>query len=95
MNRKEEAIREARRVTDLHPIAQDPVNGPHMAQWLALVYAWTGERDRAIEQLEILAGMPSNVSFGELRFSPCWDSLRGDPRFEQLIEKLAPKPAGT
>ena len=95
LNRKDEAIREARRVTDLHPIAQDPVNGPHMAQWLALVYAWTGERDRAIEQLEILAGMPSNVSFGELHFSPCWDSLRGDPRFEQLIEKLAPKPAGT
>src|SRR6266404_8008220 len=27
------------------------------------------------------------------RFNPCWDSLRGDPRFEEMVAKLAPKAA--
>jgi len=82
---------EARRATDLRSIARDPVNGTLMALRLALVYAWTGERDRAIEQLDILSRMPSNVSFGELRLNPSWDSLRGDPRFEEIVNRLAVK----
>ena len=61
-----------------------------MVECLALIYAWTGERDLAIEQLEILAGVPSNISYGALRFSPDWDSLRGDPRFEKLVASLSP-----
>jgi serine/threonine protein kinase/predicted Zn-dependent protease len=94
LHRKEEAIREARQAVDMNPIAQDPINGLPLAEGLALVYAWTGERDLAIEQLVILAGMPSRVSYGELRFNPDWDSLRGDPRFEELVNRLAPKQAG-
>ncbi len=57
---------------------------------LAQVYAWTGERERAIEQLETLAQRPSDLSYGDLRFSPDWDSLRGDPRFEKLVASLKP-----
>jgi serine/threonine-protein kinase len=91
LQRKDEAIREARRATDLRSIAQDPINGTLMALRLALVYAWTRERDRAIEQLDILARMPSDVSFGDLRFNPDWDPLRGDPRFEEVVNRLAPK----
>ena len=88
LHRKDEAIREARQAMDMDPIAQDPINGLAMAEGLALVYAWTGERDLAIEQLAILAGMPSGISYGTLRFSPCWDSLRGDPRFEKIVASL-------
>ncbi|HEY8670904.1 MAG TPA: protein kinase, partial [Terriglobales bacterium] len=91
LGRKEEAIREARHAVDMRPVASDPINGVPMVRCLAEVYAWTGERDRAIEQLEILAQIPSDLSYGELRFSPDWDSLRGDPRFEKLIAALKPK----
>jgi serine/threonine protein kinase len=90
LHRKDEAIREARQAMDMNPIAQDPINGLVMAEGLALVYAWTGERDLAIEQLAILAGLPSDISYGALRFSPCWDSLRGDPRFEAIVASLKP-----
>ena len=90
LHRKDEAIREARQAMDLLPIAQDPISGTVMVECLALIYAWTGERDLAIEQLEILAGVPSNISYGALRFSPDWDSLRGDPRFEKLVASLSP-----
>jgi len=57
-----------------------------------LVYAWTGERDLAIDQLEIVAKIPAGPSYGDLRFNPCWDSLRGDPRFEKIVTKLTPTP---
>ncbi len=49
LSRKEDAITEARRAVDLMPIAKDSVNGPGLVLSLALVYALTGERDRAKE----------------------------------------------
>jgi tetratricopeptide (TPR) repeat protein len=73
LGRKEEAIREARRAVDLVPIAKDSYWGPGLVADLALVYAWTGERDRALEQLEIVATIPAGPSYGDLRFNPCWD----------------------
>jgi eukaryotic-like serine/threonine-protein kinase len=85
LGRKEEAIREARHAVDLVPIAKDSYWGPGLVANLALVYAWTGERDRALEQLEIVATIPAGPSYGDLRFNPCWDSLRGDPRFDKIV----------
>src|SRR4030095_6138918 len=95
LGRKEDAIREALQAVDLLPIAKDSYWGPGNVTDLALVYAWTGERDRALEQLEIVAKIPvggrSDSTYGDLRFNPCWDSLRGDPRFEKIVASLAPK----
>jgi tetratricopeptide (TPR) repeat protein len=85
LGRKEEAIREARRAVDLVPIAKESYWGPEAVANLALVYAWTGERDRALEQLEIVATIPAGPSYGDLKFNPCWDSLRGDPRFDKIV----------
>jgi len=85
LGRKEEAIREALRAVDLMPIAKDSLWGPRHVTNLALVYAWTGERDRALEQLEIVAKIPAGPSYGDLRFNPCWDSLRGDKRFDKIV----------
>jgi hypothetical protein len=50
-----------------------------------MAYAWMGERDRALEQLEILAKIPAGLSYGDLRFNPCWDPLRGDKRFDKIV----------
>ena len=85
LGRKEEAIREARRAVEIQSIANDSVNGPTWVTNLALVYAWTGERERALEQLEIVATIPAGPSYGDLRFNPCWDSLRGDPHFDKIV----------
>jgi serine/threonine protein kinase/thioredoxin-like negative regulator of GroEL len=85
LGRKEEAIREARRALDLKPIAKDSLQGPGSVFTLALVYAWTGERDRALEQLEIIAKIPAGPTYGDLCFNPCWDSLRGDKRFDKIV----------
>jgi len=86
LGRKEEAIREASRAVDLKPIAKDSQWGPGFVANLALVYAWTGERDRALEQLEIVATLPGEgPTYGNLRFNPCWDDLRGDKRFDKIV----------
>jgi predicted Zn-dependent protease len=87
LGRKEEAIREARRAVDLMPIGKDSQWGPRQVAYLALVYAWTGECDRALEQLEIVATIPGDAptTYGDLCFNPCWDDLRGDPRFDKIV----------
>ena len=59
--------------------------GPQLVIYLALVYAWTDESDRALEQLETVATIPDGVTYGDLKFNPCWDSLRGDPRFDKIV----------
>jgi serine/threonine-protein kinase len=92
LGRKEEAIREAQRAVELRPIAKDSLQGPEIATTLALVYAWTGERERALEQLEIVAKIPAGPTYGDLRFNPCWDDLRGDKRFDKIV--AAAKAAG-
>jgi len=91
LGRKDDAIREGRRSVDLVPIAKDAVSGPTAATNLALVYAWTGEPDLAIEQLEILAKIPRGPAYGDLCFNPSWDPLRGNPRFERIVTSLVPK----
>jgi tetratricopeptide (TPR) repeat protein len=85
LGRKEDAIREGLRAVELMPIAKDSLVGPRLVTNLALVYAWTGELERALEQLEIVARVPAGPTYGDLRFNPCWDSLRGDPRFDKIV----------
>ena len=90
---KENALREARTACDLLPVSKDAVDGPGLIINLASVYALTGEKDLALEQLEIVTKLPGGPTYGQLRLDPEWDSLRGDPRFEKIVTSLAPKPA--
>jgi TolB-like protein/class 3 adenylate cyclase/Flp pilus assembly protein TadD len=91
LEQKEEAVREGRRAVALLPVTKDAINGADILYFYAVICAWVGERDRAIEQLEILAKIPAGVSYGDIRLDPYWDPLRGDPRFEKIVASLAPK----
>jgi serine/threonine protein kinase/Tfp pilus assembly protein PilF len=91
LGRKEEALREGRRALELAPIARDSLDGSEVLYFYAVICTWTGEYDLAIEQLETLAKIPAGVTYGDLRLNSCWDSLRGDPRFEEIVASLAPK----
>jgi len=91
LGNKEDAIREGRHAVELLPVTKDAIMGPLSVKYLALIYAWTGEKDLAFEQLTIAAKLPCTLSYGELRLHPFWDPLRGDPRFEKIVASLAPK----
>ena len=91
LGRKEEALAEGRRAVELCPVSKDAVLGAELVRNLAIIYAWTGEKDLALKQLEDHLQIPGHVSYGQLRLHPWWDPLRDDPRFDKLIEE-AKKP---
>jgi TolB-like protein/class 3 adenylate cyclase/Tfp pilus assembly protein PilF len=91
LGRKEEALREGRRAVELVPVTKDAINGVHMIEYLAIIAAWTGEKDLAFEQLAMAARLPSRVNYGQLKLHPFWDPLRGDHRFDQIVASLAPE----
>jgi hypothetical protein len=87
LGRKEEALREGRRAVELLPVEKDAVTGVFGVECLALIAAWVGDKGFAFEQLESIIRLPNNLSYGNLKLMPFWDPLRGDPRFEKLLEE--------
>ncbi len=45
LGHKEDAIREGRRAVELLPASKDSIVGAMLLKNLALIYAWTGEKD--------------------------------------------------
>lgn len=64
---------------------------------LALIYARTGENDRAFALLEHLFAVPGTVDsanysiiINDLKYRWEWDPIRNDPRFQKLIAGNVP-----
>ena len=92
LGKKQDAIREGLRAVELLPVSKNSLEGPMLIQYLAVIYAWTGDKDRAIERLSEATKLPgSHVTYGDLHLNPLWDPLRGDSRFEAIVTSLAPK----
>ncbi|PYJ91338.1 MAG: hypothetical protein DME62_15630 [Verrucomicrobia bacterium] len=91
LGQKDLAVREAQHAIDLMPISKDIYDGALVLEGLAQVYAWSGERDRAIELVQKLVSMPGYTNYARLKLHPLWSPLRGDPRFEKIVASLAPK----
>jgi TolB-like protein/Tfp pilus assembly protein PilF/tRNA A-37 threonylcarbamoyl transferase component Bud32 len=94
LGRKEEALREGRRAVELCPIEKDALRGVAMVKYLAMIAAWAGEKDLACEQLAIAIRRPGSLSYGQLKLMPFWDQLRGDARFEKIVEEAKEPVAG-
>ncbi len=93
LGRNAEAIREGERAIELLPVSKESINGSLVMQYLAIIYTWTGEKDRALAQIAATARIPSPLTYGELQLNPSWDPLRGDPQFEKIVASLAPAAA--
>jgi TolB-like protein/class 3 adenylate cyclase/Tfp pilus assembly protein PilF len=91
LGRCDEAIREGKRATEILPFTNDSWSAPIWIIYLAEIYARCGDKDAAVQQLKTAVELPTGITYGELKSSPDWDSLRGDPRFEQIVQSLAPK----
>ena len=87
LGRKEEALREGRRAVELLPVKKDALWGITMVKYFAIIAAWVGEKDLACEQLASIIRRPNGVTYGQLKLLPFWDPLRGDPRFDKLLEE--------
>jgi TolB-like protein/class 3 adenylate cyclase/Tfp pilus assembly protein PilF len=91
LGRKDDAIQEGTRAVALVPVSKDAIDGADLILNLAVIFAWTGEKDLALKQLAEVARIPSALNYGWLRLHPDWEPLRGDPRFENIVASLAPK----
>ena len=91
LGHKADAIAEGRHAVEILPVSKDALNGAFFPPNLAMIYAWTGEQDKAIDELVALIGKPLAPEYGELKLNPFWDPLRKDPRFEKLLAELAPR----
>jgi len=94
LGRKEEALREGRRAIELSPVEKDAFTGSQMLVYFAMIAAWVGEKDTALVFLAADAQSASGsvlATYGSLKLLPFWDPLRGDPRFEKIVQSLAPK----
>ena len=70
---------------------RDAREGNRQSAILASVYAWTGDKDRALPELARLLCTPGGwnqrsygMSVNERKFGPDFFPLRGDPRFAAL-----------
>src|SRR6516162_8203298 len=94
LRRKEKALREGRRAIELLPVEKDSMNGSSMLVYFAVIAAWAGEKDLALQYLatnEQSYGGTDVANYGALKLLPFWDPLRGDPRFEKIVASQAPK----
>jgi len=87
LGRKEQAVREGRRAVEFVRAEKDVILGRFLVTNLAMIAACIGDKDLAFEQLESIIRLPSPLSYGGLKLFPWWDPLRGDSRFEKLLEE--------
>src|SRR5947208_14414470 len=90
LGNKEDAIREGQRAVDLMPVSKNAIEGLLLIKYLALIYAWTGAKDRALKQLDKAAKLQSYLSYGLLRLHPIWYNLRGVLSIDKLVSSLVP-----
>jgi hypothetical protein len=89
LNNSDTAISEAKRACEILPVSQDAVDGPGMLINLAVVYAWTNQLDLAFTTLGPLSRMPFGIHYGQLKRDPYWEPRYEDPRYGELLARLA------
>ncbi|MGA8277580.1 MAG: tetratricopeptide repeat protein [Rhodanobacteraceae bacterium] len=90
---KAAALREVERAVGL--AAPDALMRPSMEIPLAQIQAYFGDADAALAALPHLLEEPDGLTLAELRYSPLWDPLRQDPRFDVLLKRdEKDRPAG-
>ena len=55
----------------------------------AAIYALLDQRENALSALEEAAELAYLSDWVSLKFSPWYDSLRGDPRFDSVLSRLS------
>ena len=86
MGNGEEALRAALHAVELMPPEKDAMVGPYNVIALAKVYSTLGDAEAAIEQIDYLLSIPSDMTRAWLGVGQVWDPIRDHPSFQALLE---------
>src|SRR5437762_3082380 len=86
------AVSEGKKGMAMQPTSEDLFEGPLREEQMAQIYALLGNADEAIPILKRWVQVPSATSITPalLRIDPIWDSIRNDPRFQELVAEKKP-----
>ena len=86
------AVSEGQKGMELQPSTEDPFEGPNREEQMAQIYALLGDADHAIPILQRLVHTSAYTEIVPtlLRLNPIWDSIRNDPRFQELVSENKP-----
>jgi TolB-like protein/Tfp pilus assembly protein PilF len=87
LDRKTDAINDARRAVELLPLEKDAVLGSGNLADLAEIQAQAGVVKETVENLKKLLSIPAGetISIARLKIDPVWDPIRNDPAFQELL----------
>jgi len=88
LDRREEALREGRRATELLPIARESIVGSQRVLDRFHIELRVGALDEALTSLEEYLAHPSFWSLRGLRLDPRLDALKDQPGFQALVERF-------
>lgn len=80
-----EAVRCAERAVELMPESRDALNGVQYAKFRARIYDWAGRREEALAEYARLLRVPSPLVLQIQGLRTGFTTLRGEPRFEALL----------
>jgi TolB-like protein/Tfp pilus assembly protein PilF len=79
------AMEHLAKATRLLPPSGDAVAGPGVRFWYLSGCAMTGRKDEALTGLAELVRQPTGIPLIDIRTSPAFLPLRGDPRFQAIL----------
>jgi len=79
------AMEHLAKATRLLPPSRDAVAGPGVRFWYLSGCAMTGRKGEALTGLEELVRQPTGIPLIDIRTSPAFLPLRGDPRFQAIL----------
>jgi tetratricopeptide (TPR) repeat protein len=79
------AISQGERALAAAPMEKDPTTASYVQHQLVRIYMVVGEPEKALDLLEPLLKLPYDLTPSWLKIDPNFDPLRGNPRFERLV----------
>ncbi|UCC44873.1 MAG: protein kinase, partial [Candidatus Zixiibacteriota bacterium] len=87
LERKDEAIAEGLRATEIAPYEKDTWYNFGYLDWLLGIYIVLNEKELALEQLEKMLTVPNTFGLSHVFIDPDYAPLLNYPGFERLVEK--------